>query len=295
MPQHNELASSVGERVRAARTHAKLSRRLLADAADVSERYLVQLESGEANVSLGILARVARALDVQLVSFLPREDCPPISIHPAAGIPIPLSEFISSMTLREQHDSVPVLKVFIEKRRRSLKGIALLGLRGAGKTTIGSSFAARHGLRFVSVTREIETRAGMTLNDLFNLGGPDAYRALENEVVAEVARSDERIVLETAGGVVSNKDALEVIMNSFQTVWVKASPEEHLQRVIRQGDMRPIHGAPKAMEHLKALLAQRESDYGRADCILDTTHREPEACVDILEKLAGALFAAKAT
>jgi XRE family aerobic/anaerobic benzoate catabolism transcriptional regulator len=192
------------------------------------------------------------------------------------------------MNLREQEGSVAIIERYLHDRRRALKGFALLGLRGAGKTTIGGMLAERHGLPFLSVTREIEARAGMNLNDLFNLGGPDAYRTLENEVVKAVSSRDDRIVLETAGGIVSNKDALDVVLGSFKTVWLKASPDEHLKRVINQGDMRPMDGTPKALEHLKTLLVTREQEYTRADSVLDTTGRTPEACVEELEYMGGA-------
>ena len=111
-------------------------------------------------------------------------------------------------------------------------------------------------------------------------------------MVKDLSGRNDRIVLETAGGIVSNGTALDVILGSFKTVWLKASPEEHLQRVIQQGDMRPLHGTPKALEHLKTLLAHREQEYSRADCMLDTTGRTPAACVDELEHIAGAVVTA---
>ena len=282
----DDIGRTLGGRVRAARAAARLSRRLLAEAASVSERYLVQLEAGEANVSIGVLARVARALHVDLVALLsPGNASPPAA--PANAAAGPLARIVSGMTAREQEGAAPVLKKYLDDRRRSLRGVALLGLRGAGKSTIAALFAARHGLMFLSVTREIETRAGMTLADLFNLGGPDAYRNLENEVVNDLARRNERMIVETAGGIVSNREALDVILGAFKTVWLKASPEEHLDRVVKQGDMRPIQGTPKALEHLKLLLAQREPEYERADFVLDTSRRTPEECVDMLDKIVG--------
>lgn len=280
----------IGTRVRGARGDAGVTRKQLAERANVSERYLNQLENGEANVSVGILSRVASALDVDLVSLLPsanggvRPDVPGIAMH--AG----LAEIVGRMSLREQEGAAALLGRYLKDRAKSLRGIALLGLRGAGKTTIGGLFAARHGLPFLSVTREIETRAGMSLNDLFNLGGPDAYRTLENEVVKDLSTRDDRIVLETAGGIVSNGPALDAILASFKTVWLKATPEEHLQRVIHQGDMRPMQGAPKALEHLKTLLATREQEYARADCVLDTTRRTLDACVAELEHIASTVM-----
>ena len=298
MTNHDDIGRTIGDRVRSARAAARLSRRLLAEAAHVSERYLVQLEAGEANVSVGVLARVARALQADLADFLrpggavaaPAIAAPGSATGPATG----LSRLVAGMTAREQEGAVPVLQKYLEERRRSLRGVALLGLRGAGKSTIGGMFAARHGLPFRSVTREIESRAGMSLADLFNLGGPEGYRTLENEVVADLAHRNERMVLETAGGLVSNRDALDVILGAYKTVWLKASPEEHLDRVIKQGDMRPMHGTPKALEHLKSLLAQREPEYERADFVLDTSRRTPEECVDLLEKITGPMGLAAA-
>jgi XRE family aerobic/anaerobic benzoate catabolism transcriptional regulator len=280
----NQTFQIIGVRVRAARAAAGISRKRLSALADVSERYLNELENGEANVSVGVLARVARALGVEMLDLLAPGNGgqrPPRPLHP------PLAAMIAGMSLREQEAALPHLERFLAERRKSIKGIALLGLRGAGKTTLGGMLAQRHGLPFLSVTREIEARAGMSLNDLFNLGGPEAYRTLENDVVREIASRSDRIVLETAGGIVSNAPALDMILSAFKTVWLKASPTEHLQRVIHQGDMRPMQATPKALEHLESLLATREPEYARADCVLDTTGRTAAACVDELEVIAG--------
>lgn len=290
MAPQDDVTQLIGTKVRAARARAGISRRILAQTAEVSERYLNQLEHGDANVSVGILARVAHALAVDLASLLPasresntgdRSDMVHADIHPD------LAEVVGQMAPSEQEAAATVLRQYLKERRRSMRGVALLGLRGAGKSTIGGLLADRHHLPFVSVTREIETRAGMRLSDLFNLGGPDAYRALENDVVSDLVRRDDYIVLETAGGLVSNAPALDVILGSFKTIWLKAAPEEHLQRVIEQGDMRPMHGTPKALDHLKTLLADREQEYARADWVLDTSGRTPAACLDEVERIAG--------
>ena len=288
MTSRDAVGQAIGVNVRAARTAAGLSRKRLAEKADVSERYLNQLENGAANVSVGILGRVAAALDVDLVSLLRPAGDLTTGGRESQAAPGPLAALVGDMSPREQQGAVPVLERYLQERRKSLKGVALIGLRGAGKTTIGQLYAMRHGIAFVSVTREIEARAGMSLNDLFNLGGPDAYRTLENEVVRDISQRPDRIVLETAGGIVGSSSALDVILAAFRTVWLKASPEEHLERVIRQGDMRPLQSTPKALEHLRALLAQREQEYARADFVLVTSGRSVEECVEELERLAGA-------
>lgn len=286
------VTRTIGHRVRMARTQADMTRKQLSEKADVSERYLIELEKGDANVSVGILGRVADALSIDLVSLLPSSRDVAGGNHSDLPAHSAFARIVGGMSLREQEIAAPFLERFLQDHRRSLRGVALLGLRGSGKSTIGGLFSARHGLPFLSVTREVESRAGMSVNDLFNLGGPDGYRTLEADVIKELASRNDRIVLETAGGIVGSGSALDAILGSFKTVWLKASPEEHLNRVIKQGDMRPMHGTPKAIEHVKALLAKRGQEYARADCVIDTTGRTPEACVDELELIAGGGVAA---
>jgi XRE family aerobic/anaerobic benzoate catabolism transcriptional regulator len=289
--QKGEIATLIGSNVRAARAAAGLSRKRLAEAANVSERYLNDLEKGAANASVGTLARLAEALEIELPDLLPAPRNGAATAPLTRPLPASLAELLASLSSAEQNAAIPVLVGWVEERRRSLRGLALIGLRGAGKSTLGRMLAERHGLAFVSVTREVETRAGMSLADLFNLGGPDAYRAIENEVARDLSARCERMVLETAGGIVHNDEALEVILGAFRTIWLKASPEEHLARVAHQGDLRPMHGYPKALEHLKTLLAQREPDYARAQCLLDTSGRSIEDCLTDLETIAGPMLA----
>jgi XRE family transcriptional regulator, aerobic/anaerobic benzoate catabolism transcriptional regulator len=281
----SDISTIIARQVRRARAAASLTRKELAARAAVSERYLSQLESGEANVSIGILARVAGALGTDMINFLRDETALP-AVHPS------LAQLVSTLSTVEQAEIVPMIESAINGRRRSLKGVALLGLRGAGKSTIGAAFAARHGLRFVSITREVEARAGMALNDLFNLAGQDSYRALENDVVTELTRGGGRVVLETSGGIVGNTEAMDAIFTHFRTVWLKASPEEHLQRVVGQGDLRPMQGNPRALEQLKALLQQRASEYARAEATLDTSGKTIDACVAELGRIAAPLLGA---
>lgn len=277
--QQDEIARTIGTKVRSGRARIGMTRKQLAAAADVSERYLNELENGSANASVGVLVKVAEALGQDFASLLTASEVR------SAGYG-PLHALLAGMSPAEQEGAVKLLRQYLEERRRRLCGVALLGLRGAGKTTLGQHLAERHNLPFVSITREIEARAGMSLNDLFNLGGPSAYRSLENAVIGDIIRRNTRVILETAGGIVGNSEALEMILASFKTVWLKASPQEHLSRVARQGDTRPMHGNPRALEHLKALLAAREAEYARAEFSLDTSGRTVEACLVELEAIA---------
>ena len=277
----SDIARDIGHRIRADRARLQLTRKDLARAAEVSERYLNELENGEANASLGILAKVAAALGQDLSSLLFASSV--TARHDG------FDALASGMSPSERESAIPILQQFLAERRRSARGLALLGLRGAGKSTLGRMLSAHLRLPFVSITREIEARAGMSLGDLFNLGGPDAYRALENDVVAEIVRRTSPMVVETAGGIVGNSQALDVIFASFKTVWLKASPAEHLARVAGQGDTRPMRGNPRALEHLKALLAQRETEYARAECTLDTSGRSMEDCFAELQDIAATI------
>jgi len=287
----DDINRTIGTRVRAERASAGMTRKQLAAAAGVSERYLNDLENGEANASVGILAKVAGALGQDFASLVAGGRG---AVPTDASIAIPLQRLLATMSEAEQNGAVPVLEGYLALRRRASKGIALLGLRGAGKSTLGGRLAERHKLNFVSITREIETRAGMGLADLFNLGGSDAYRALENDVVADLVRQEAPIVLETAGGIVGNSEALDLIFSAFTTVWLKASPEEHLARVAGQGDTRPMRGNPRALEHLRALLAAREPDYARADFAIDTSGRAIEASFMDLECIVAPVLGLRA-
>jgi len=276
-----DIAAAVGAKVRAGRARMGLTRKQFAAKAAVSERYLNELENGAANASIAILAKVAEALGESPANLM-------AEWQPMQALPIlrELQSLFGTTTLPEQHALVPVVATWLAERRRASKGIALLGLRGAGKSSLGKMLAARHSIPLVSVTREIERRAGMGLNEIFNLGGPDSYRAMENDVIADLVSREGRIVLETAGGITGNSEMMTTILARFKTVWLKASPEEHLARVARQGDMRPMRDNPTALEHLKALLVAREPEYARADAMIDTSGRSIEDCFADLETIA---------
>ncbi len=284
-----DIAAAVGARVRAGRARMDLTRKQFAAKAAVSERYLNELENGTSNASIAIIAKVAAALGQSPASLMGE-------LEPMPGQPMvrELRALVATMTAAEQQALLPVVATWLAERRRASKGIALLGLRGAGKSSLGKMLAARHGVPLISVTREIERRAGMSLAEIFNLGGPDAYRAMENDVIADLVSREGRIVLETAGGMTGNSEMMTTILARFKTVWLKASPEEHLARVAAQGDTRPMRGNPTALEHLKALLLAREPEYARADAMIDTSGRSIDDCFADLETIATSALQAAA-
>ena len=167
--------------------------------------------------------------------------------------------------------------------------VALLGLRGAGKTTIGKQLARRLHVRFVELDRRIEKAADMSLAELFSLYGEDYYRRLERETLAKVVKDRRPIVLATGGGIVESPDTYALLKKSAVTVWLRARPEDHWNRVVSQGDRRPMADHPQAMADLRALLAAREPLYAGADQTVETSGRSVEA---IVEDLAATVYVA---
>jgi XRE family transcriptional regulator, aerobic/anaerobic benzoate catabolism transcriptional regulator len=167
--------------------------------------------------------------------------------------------------------------------------IALLGLRGAGKTTIGRQLARRLHVRFVELDRRIEKAADMSLAELFSLYGEDRYRRLERDTLGEVLAENRSVVLATGGGIVASPETYSLLKKQATTVWLRATPEDHWNRVVRQGDRRPMADHPQAMADLRALLAAREPLYAAADHTLDTSGRTVD---DIVDELSAAVFVA---
>jgi XRE family aerobic/anaerobic benzoate catabolism transcriptional regulator len=234
--------SLLGERVRAWRSEQGVTRKALAAASGVSERYLAQLEAGEGNISVLLLRKVARAMRVP-VETLVREDAP------------------------------------------RQKPIALLGLRGAGKSTLGAKLAEALRLPFIELDREVEKEAGAELGEVFAMYGQDAYRRFERRALERVLAQDERAVIATGGSLVTDAGTYRLLRERCLCVWLKASPEEHMSRVIAQGDMRPFKGRSAALEEIRQLLVDRDRLYGRADVTLDTSGKTPRASLSQLLSL----------
>jgi len=222
----------LGERVRAWRDSRKITRKALALASGVSERYLAQLESGQGNMSILLLRQVAQAMQV------------------------PVEELVREST------GVP-------RRDR----IALVGLRGAGKSSLGAKLAAELGMPFIELDREIEREAGVQLAELFGMYGQEGYRRFERRALERVLADNERCVIATGGSLVTAPDTYARLLAACKTIWLKADPEEHMSRVIAQGDMRPIRGHAAAMDDLKQLLIERTHLYAQADASVDTAGR----------------------
>ena len=240
-----DILETLGRRVRAARGARGWTIRELAEHSGLSLRFLVQLETGRANISVKRLADVADALRLSPAYLLSGAEAPP-------------------------------------------RIIALLGLRGAGKTTIGRQLARRLRLRFVELDRQIEKAADMSLAELFSLYGEQYYRRLEHDTLAALLAEPRDIVLATGGGLVAAPETFALLKKTATTVWLRAKPEDHWNRVVRQGDRRPMADHPQAMADLRALLAVREPLYAAADRTVETSGRTVKAVVDEIAGLVAA-------
>lgn len=224
------LLEALGQRARALRQSRGLTLRALAKESGVSSRFLMDVESGRANISVRRLAHLADALRTT----------------PA--------ELVSPAEAPKQH-----------------RPIALLGLRGAGKTTVGKRLAKRMHVPFVELDRKIEERAGLALGEIFSLHGEEYYRDIEQQVLAELLADPTPMVIAVGGGLVTSNDAFALLRQQTMTIWLRARPADYWNRVVKQGDRRPMRQHPQAKEALLRLVAEREGLYARSDVTVDTT------------------------
>lgn len=262
----------LSERVRAVRARRGMTRKDLSRHSSISERYLAQLENGGANVSIALLWRIAGAMGVGLHELLPDS--------PAASVRFPpLADLLSRLSSADEEAAYKLLSPRYAVHREPYTGIALIGLRGAGKSTLGARLAEIFGVPFVRVGEVIEQLGGMELGELFSLGGQTTYRRLERQAVQHVLGHYPRAVLETGGSLVSEHDTFSALRSAFYTVWVQTSPQEHMNRVVSQGDLRPMEGSEAAMDDLRRILAEREPYYRTANYTISTSGRTVEDCV----------------
>jgi XRE family transcriptional regulator, aerobic/anaerobic benzoate catabolism transcriptional regulator len=260
----------LGKRVRQLRNLRGMTRKIVARDADVSERHLAQLEAGEGNVSIVLLRRIAAALNASLVELFAPEGKEPAEKQMIQRFLERLPNHrLEDVVLRLTRDFSPG-----EKARR--KRIALIGLRGAGKSTLGSKLALEMGAPFIEVDGEIEKDMGMPLGEIFSLYGQSGYRAIERRTLSRVLAEQECAVLAVGGGVVSEKETFDYLLSHCYTVWINAQPEEFMARVMAQGDFRVMAGNDQAMEDLRRILEAREPLYRQADMELDTSGSSAE-------------------
>jgi len=272
-----EYLKLVGERVRQARARRGMTRKVLARDSGVSERYLAQLESGLGNVSILLLRQIARALD------MPSE----VLVRGDPELPVDLvhaTEFLRRLSSAELADARRLLVqhfggVDLEARRAR---IALIGLRGAGKSTLGTMLAQCLGIPFLELDRLIEQESGVGLSVIFDLYGQAGFRRLERRCLDTVIKTHPRFVLATGGGLVSEPATFERLLTMCYTVWLRTTPMEHMQRVIEQGDMRPMADNREAMADLERILEVREPLYRKADMAINNSGHSVDQSLKML-------------
>src|SRR5271166_5109732 len=279
-----EYLTLLGERVRETRARRGMTRKLLARDSGVSERYLAQLESGQGNISILLLRQIANALDIPVEALVLQGPEPSVDL-------VHTTEFLRRLPAAELTQARRILVhqfggVDLEARRGR---IALIGLRGAGKSTIGAILAARLEVPFLELDRLIEQESGVSLSAVFDLYGQSGFRRMERRCLDQVIERYPRFVLATGGSLVSEPATFERLLTMCFTVWLRASPEEHMQRVIAQGDMRPMADNREAMADLRRILSGREPFYSQADVSIDTTGRSVEQSLAMLLEAARAI------
>jgi XRE family aerobic/anaerobic benzoate catabolism transcriptional regulator len=254
-----------------------MTRKVLARDSGVSERYLAQIEAGKGNISILVLRRLARALDVPLNMLLSDSAEPPIEFVHAV-------EFLRRLSAEEVRQA----RLFLLQQFGGMdlaarhQRIAVIGLRGAGKSTLGKMLAERLEIPFIELDRLIEQESGLTLSLIFDFHGQAGFRRLERRFLDQVLECHPRFVLATGGSLVSEPATFERLLSSCFTVWLQASPEEHMQRVIAQGDLRPMADSREAMADLKRILEGRKALCSKADLAVDTSGHTPEESFELL-------------
>lgn len=262
----DEYLRMLGERIRDLRIRRGMTRKILARDSTVSERFLAQLECGDGNISIVRLRQVAQAMDI------PIEDLVRIGPEQPPELTL-LIQYLNRLSPDDLSEARELLLSTFEARGRGGRGgrIALIGMRGAGKTTLGTMLAVRLGVPFVDMAAAIEREAGMTLSEIFSLYGQAAYRRYERRVLQWAVENHDRLILAPGGSIVTEPATFDQLLISCRTIWLKASPEEYMARVIGQGDKRPMRDNREAMKDLKRILAGREAMYIKADASVDTS------------------------
>ena len=269
----------IAQRIRAARARIGMTRKQLASASQTSERYLAQLEAGAGNPSVDVLLTIANALDI-----------PPAELLPSGGERDASTALAFASLRRFPHERLAEALATLERSHRGAGGkgqrIALVGLRGAGKSSLGRALAERNQVPFFEVSKEVERVYGSSIRLLMDIGGQAALRRYEAETIKKIFDENPAAVIATPGAIVSDSVLYETLLASAWSVWLEAKPEDHMERVMAQGDFRPMADNPAPMQDLKSILSARSADYARADARLDTSAQSFEKTLNKLAAIA---------
>jgi len=276
--KRSPFLEALGERVRTLRSRQGMTRRAVAVAADVSERHLANLEYGTGNVSVLVLLQVASALQCSLAELLG-------DVTTSSPEWLLIRELLSKRSEADlRRARVQLSDMFGEggNAQERKNRIALIGLRGAGKTALGQRMADDMGFPFIELSREIEQFAGCQISEIHNLYGANAYRRYERRALEEAIQIYPEVVIATPGGLVSDSANFNVLLSHCTTVWLQADAADHMGRVAAQGDMRPMAASREAMEDLKRILEGRSAFYSKADLAINTSGRSEDQAFDAL-------------
>lgn len=276
--KRSPFLEALGERVRTLRSRKGMTRRAVAVAADVSERHLANLEYGTGNVSVLVLLQVAQALQCSLAELL-------------GDVTTTSPEWLLIRELLGKRSEADLRRARVQLGEMFGEGgnaqerknrIALIGLRGAGKTALGQRLADDLGFPFIELSREIEQFAGCQISEIHNLYGANAYRRYERRALEEAIQIYPEVVIATPGGLVSDSANFNLLLSHCTTVWLQADAADHMGRVAAQGDMRPMAASREAMEDLKRILEGRSAFYSKADLAINTSGRSEDQAFNAL-------------
>jgi XRE family aerobic/anaerobic benzoate catabolism transcriptional regulator len=272
----------LGDRIRDGRARRGMTRKILARDSKVSERYLAQLETGLGNISIVLLRQIARAMGLPLADLVREEPEGPVELTL-------LIQTLGRLQPPELSQARKLLTdtfgTVVESERR--QRIALIGLRGAGKSTLGARLAKTKNVPFIELDREVERESGTTLSEVFDLYGQSAYRRYERRALENVIEHHHRAVIATGGSIVTEPATFDLLLSACFTVWLTAAPEEHMGRVVAQGDYRPMAENDEAMDDLRRILASRNALYAKADATVDTAGKTVDQCLRELTAAVG--------
>lgn len=276
--ERSPFLDEFGERLRMLRSRRGITRKELAIASSISERYLASLETGRANPSLLVLDQLARGLNGSIAELVgdfttstPEWLLLRDLLNGRSDAELQVARLALARTLGANSDGTG-----------NVNRIALIGLRGAGKSTLGRSLAADLGVTFIELSTQIELLAGCSIREIHDLYGPNAYRRYERRALEETLQIHSDFVMATPGGMVSEAATFNMLMTHCRTIWLRAKPEDHMSRVTKQGDMRPMAGNSEAMADLRRILGGREAFYAKADALVDTSAQPLDATLQIL-------------
>jgi XRE family aerobic/anaerobic benzoate catabolism transcriptional regulator len=281
IPGESGYLQSVGASLRAARARRGMTRKMLASHSGVSERFLAQLESGRGNASILVLRQIARALGISAAPLLGESENGSADFLHAI-------EFLKRLEPSQLQKAREILEEQLGETSNQARRdrIALIGLRGAGKSTIGAMLARELNVPFLELDRLIEEASGVSLSQVFDLYGQGGFRRFERRCLEEVLGKYPRFVLATGGSLVSEPETYDRLRSACYTIWLQATPEDHMSRVIAQGDMRPMAHNPEAMSDLRRILTEREPLYRLADLSIATSGRSTDRVEqELIERL----------